>query len=489
MIFPAGVLLVLLSAAYADSPRSPVLAALSPSSTGASLVEVIKAMNASERNHALAALDRLDRAALVPETTTELAHAYRLLGRPDAALDGAVSRDGEAKAIFALAEAGDYASAQAAAEKALKRFPGNKNLLALLHQVKGRTAGRFSSTPAAARSKSPTATAQETDSRPSVLQIKAGKSAPPPEPDASTAYLNPGVEKASQGALIWSALWNLGRYKVDYESSAELERMATLRAKLDQSETGRTLVADLGGWDKIQRDVDIRFAGVWGGGMNAYFRPFDAPDSKGRRGALVINKDLINEPDAVAVPILAHELSHARDYQGDHGLAIPSEFAAHRTQIQVFEEMKAKMTPTELARLGTNERAQYQSFIALLWEDHLVQRFKSGKEMAAAVGAGAKIEKIAAEVLRDLKNGTVAPGGPQLDHHLNGEVGGLYRHLTDEKDIVDLIREREASGAYDANQRSLDRKTMTKRAALLAQSEKQDAQFRTKHGFQIEAGK
>jgi hypothetical protein len=500
LILRAGILLAFLASAHAQPLRSPVLAAIAASSEAParSLFDLIKALDADGKTRALIGLDRLDRAVLDTAALAELSEAYRLLGRPEAALKAAQvlsvrdasSPTGDAQSILSLAQAGNYAAAQAAAESGLKRFPGDKNLLALFHQVKGRTVGTASSEPIfSARISAPSSLVSVVDKRPYILPNAKGKGAPPPSPTAHEAYLAPGAAKASALSLFKDGFLARIMYKVDAESSAEKQRMADLKRKLGETETGRGLISDLGGWEQIDRDVDIRFAGVWSRNLTAYFRPFDTPDSKGHRGAVVLRTELLNEPDAVAVPTLAHELSHVRDFRGEPGLAIPSEFAAHRTQVQVFEEIKTKMTSSEIAQLRNSPRGRYQTFIALLWEDHLVQRFKTPKEMAAAVGSVQMFENRAAEVLGDLNSGGVGPGGPQLDHHLNGLKGGLYRNLTDEKDIVDLIAEREASGNYDAGQRRMDEEMLVRRKALLAQSDKRDAEFRTRHGFIIEAGK
>jgi len=107
---------------------------------------MIAGLDVDEKKSALVGLDSLDRTALDAKGLAELSEAYRFLGRPDSALKAAnllSSRDerssaGEIQSILSLAKAGDYASAQSAAELGLKRFPGDKNLLALYHEVKGR---------------------------------------------------------------------------------------------------------------------------------------------------------------------------------------------------------------------------------------------------------------------------------------------------------------------------------------------------------------
>lgn len=196
----------------------------------------------------------------------------------------------------------------------------------------------------------------------------------------------------------------------------------------------------------------------------------------------------MNEPEGVAVPALGHELSHVRDnltYGGDHALAIPSEYAAHRTQIQIYEEMRAKMTPGDLAKVNGTARGSYQNFVSMLWEDHLQARFGTPDKLAIAMGDPSKYAARATKVLSDLRSGVVAPGSPQIDYHLNAPTDGLYRFFTNEKDIADLVAEREASGNYDPEQRKKDQSWMKQRQALLDAAKKRDDAFRLKFGFEI----
>jgi hypothetical protein len=500
MLIRAGILLVFLYSAQAQPPRSPVSRALAPSSVAAAPIrELIKDFDAPARERALKALDDLDRATMTAADLTELSEAYRLLGRSDRALEASRLPPGEdpgtagaTREILALAKSGDYKNARTAAEAALKEHPGDPSLLAAYHQVKNRGAaapdwasgGPERAVEARGRGDSPG------DPRPFVLPIKAGKSGVPPSPIDREAYLAPGAEPPSSLAMTWGAIWDLTSYAIDREPPAEKRRMSELRAELDKTETGKTLVRDLGGWERIQKDVDMRFASSWADGQVAYARPLVFPDGKGHRYALVINKKVMSEPNSFVVPAMAHELSHIRDFEqqsANHELAIPSEFAAHRTQIQVFEEMKAKMTPEQVSRLGDTPRGRYQNFISILWEDHILQRFKTPQEMSKAIGSSEYDERARA-VFRDLRTGTVGPGGAQLDHHLNGQGDGLYRFFTGEKDIIELVKDRQASGDYPPDQRSADAQTMAKRAALISNSEQRDAAYRARFGFQINPG-
>lgn len=156
MSLQAGVLIVLLAAAHAEPVRSPVRSAIAPSSVSLPLPEIVRALDDDGKRRALVGLDGLDRSLLDTEALGELSEAYRLLGRNHEALEAAQSlssRDssspkGDIQSILALAQSGNFASAQAAAESGLKRFPGDKNLLALLYEVKGRGAPTAAAPPA-----------------------------------------------------------------------------------------------------------------------------------------------------------------------------------------------------------------------------------------------------------------------------------------------------------------------------------------------------
>lgn len=482
-------LMLMLATAHAEASRSPVMSALSSSTTAASLAEVIEAMDAVGRARALAALDRIDRSSLAPVDQAELAEAYRLLGRPDAALDGAVARGGETEAILAMAQAGDYSSAQAAAEKALQRVPADKNLLALLHQVKGRAKIKsFSMPPDSTRpGASGAAEASVSSGRPLAFTapMQKAEAAPPPLPSSNSegaGYVSSGARKRGALGLLMDGLLSVGVYNLDRESAKEKARMSELRKSIESTESGKALISDLGGWKKIDREVDMRFVWMRTRNTGAYVRPLMSGE---KRYALAINSTMMEAPDAIAAPILAHELSHIRDHQaGDMGagLHIPSEFAAHRTQIHVFQELKTRMTPSQVEDLKTRRDGQYLLFIAMLWEDHLQQRFGNSEDMAKATGDYRGYRDMAKDVFADLTKKKVAPGSPQLDYHLNGETNGLYRLMTNEKDIVDLIKE---NPAKTSSLRAWDAAALIRRERLLGQAEKRDQEFRSKNGFDI----
>ncbi len=503
MSLRAGLIVLALAfTASAQAPRSPVIAAISSSApAGAQLPELIRSLNDPGRRSALAALDALDRPSLDSGALLELSQAYGMLGRPGEAVKVAAmlsTRDakspaGDKAAITALTLVGDYRAAQKAAENALKRFPRDKDLLGLWHQVKDRV-GAVDSPATASMIAVPSAPGQSgaADSRPFVLPVRAGGSAGPPpltRAPSSNSYLFPGSRKPSQLDLFLEGLLGVAVYGLDRETPLERERMAALRNSLEATETGRALIADLGGWKQIERDVDVRF--VWmRSGTGAYVRPLAAKNAAGQRFVLAVNKAMMKESDAIAVPILAHELSHVRDHLSgslDEGLHIPSELSAHRTEIHVFKELQARLTPGELADLKRSPAGRYQIFIAMLWEDRLAQRFKSHKDMARETGDYHLYHDMSQKAFEDLRSSKVEPGSPQLDHHLNGESDGLYRILTAQRDVIDLVSERGDEPKYGDHERERLRAALAKRELMMAAADKRDMEFRKKYGFEVGA--
>lgn len=281
-----------LSLANAQAPRSAVYSALAPESQAVvPLADLVKGFDAAAQVRALETLDKLDRAPLNAKELSELSEAYRLLGRTDRALETASqisTRGGGAGdatlQVQALAGSGDFKGAQAAAEAALKKYPADPNLLAAYHQVKNRApTGPNWTTPTAEASRIAQAGGLiATDSRPFVLAIKTGRSGIPPMPALTgDAYLAPNAVKPSGWTKFTNSMSDLWSYNTDSESPAEKRRMAELRAGLQETETGRQLIADLGGWTEIDKKVDLRFHPMANDGTNAYARRLISPDSQG----------------------------------------------------------------------------------------------------------------------------------------------------------------------------------------------------------------
>lgn len=253
MLLRAGLLIACFINAHAQPPRSPVHSAISASAASPAdpLSELIKALDAPGRARALAALDALNPDTLEPSALLELSEAYRLLGRSGDALKAAAAlsaRDandpaGDKQSILALAQAGDYAAAQAAAERGLKRFPGDPDFLALLHQVKGRSAGV---SPAAAPLSPTVARDESTAARPSILTGRAPKKAPLSVPGVSV----PDPERANDRV---ASLADLELEQSAYNALREAVSAAPMPVSAARSAFDRSSAV-------VERDLKLRQA-------------------------------------------------------------------------------------------------------------------------------------------------------------------------------------------------------------------------------------
>ncbi len=478
----AVLLCVLLVVARADPPRSPVLMALAPSATSSSLPELIKALGPEGRPKALAALDRLDRAALDAQALVELRDAYRLLGRLDAKIDNDIARAGDEKTILTLAQAGNFAAAQTAAETALKLYPDDRNLLFLLHQAKGRVAP--GAVPASAGKRSEAAMPASPDNRPFRLAIKPPKAhISVPEPDHSAEqlrYVPGGSHKLNMVDRAWNNAHILYALTFRGQNAKDTADMARMTKALDSTETGRALVAELGGWSEIKKSVDLRMATL-PGGMGGV----TMPSNVGGRTVLLMSRNLMKQPDAVTASVLAHELRHVADFkQGDQGpgLALPSEYAAHRVQVRTFLEISAGMPESEKKTAAGGYTWEYSKFLADLWTDHILARFPDKDQFKKRFGNKA-VAGMAGDAYSDLDGSAVAPGSAHLDHHLNAPVRGLYTMLTDEKDIAKIILEKKKDGTPPT---AVELSALKRRTEMMTRMDKDDEDYRRVHSLGLE---
>lgn len=452
-------LCTLLAVARAEPQRSPVHIALSPAVTSSSLPELIKSLGPGGRPKALAALDRLDRAALDATELVELREAYRLLGRYDPEIGSDIHRAEETRKVLALAQAGNYAAAQTAAETALKLNPTDKNLLSLLHQ----------------------ANAPRQDARPYRLEIKLPKAAVSvPEPAHAAEHLRyvpGGAHKLNVADRLWSNAHVLFAMTFRGQSAEDVAGMERMSKALDGSETGRAVVAELGGWPEIRKKVDLRMATL-PKGMGGLTMPGVA----GGRPVLLMSRRLMKQPDAVTASVLAHELRHVADFKegaAGPGLALPSEYAAHRVQVRAYLELMARMPESEKKAAAGGYTWEYSKFLADLWTDHILARFPDKAQFKKRF-ENLSVAEMAGDAYGDLDASRVAPGSAHLDHHLNAPDRGLYTMLTDEKDIVNILKQRTAAGTEPTFAES---NALKRRNVMTTRMDKDDDEYRSLHGF------
>jgi hypothetical protein len=304
--------------------------------------------------------------------------------------------------------------------------------------------------------------------------VRAARAGAPQVPRAGLSYHTDDVRKPWLITELWHGMVDNWNYSHHAMTPGERSRLAELKRQLSSTAAGRQLVEDLGGWAKVERDVSIKFAPISSGSTLAQAFPngLERADGTTAPFGIALNSRLANAPPELLTSILAHELSHVRDnerYGALGGLAVPSEFQAHRTQVYVYEELMKAAGPKRRQEVEATRDGQYMKFIVSMWEDHIVQRYRTEKDFAAAF-KGPKLPKLAVMVYRDLASGRIKPGSPQLDYH----VQDLYDAATLESDGG---KDKDASPAL-----------LAKRARLVAAMENGDAAFRAGHGFQLSPG-
>jgi hypothetical protein len=383
-------------------------------------------------------------------------------------------------------EARDYEGALAYANAILANDPSNASAVALRRLSEGRGRG---STATKAELPIEKADSPPASTRGSIVFTRLEKRAPVSVPGvgevggptSNESYLRPGDTKRSWIMRKLDPWLNIA-LRLAHTTTAEEERkLAEAKKVLESTPSGRRLISDLGGWDEIGRTVDIRFAPIFAPRTNAY-----AAGAAGM-GMIVLGTALLSEEAEVIAPILGHELSHVRDKNSGRfssRLAIPSEFIAHREQIYVAQEMMSSLPPERIAALKGSNRWDYQRFLIELWRDRIVQRFPMKSDFVS-IFENRDQQGRAKAAYDDLVGGKTAPGSAHVDHHLTAEETGVYTLLTDEKDILAIVRERGDRKISPSLKEEEDR-LLHWRERMVAEMDIRDDEYRRAHGFTLE---
>lgn len=135
--------LLIASSAWSGTDEGVVLRALrefAGKPEAGTVEEAASSVAAERRDDAVAALDRLDTEGLSRIENRRLIRAYAYLGATSRCVAAAGASDGgRLEAAGALADAGDYASAEALARSILEKSPSDHAALSILHSVRGRS--------------------------------------------------------------------------------------------------------------------------------------------------------------------------------------------------------------------------------------------------------------------------------------------------------------------------------------------------------------
>ncbi|MBI3553717.1 MAG: hypothetical protein HY077_14570 [Elusimicrobia bacterium] len=304
--------------------------------------------------------------------------------------------------------------------------------------------------------------------------VPSGPRPLPPSLGPYQQYHGPDTDKPGFLRKAWYIFQDI-RHFYGYEMTAqEKKRLDEVKALLSSTSSGQQLIADLGGWTEIDMLVEIKFAERANPReQGATFPLLHAQASKdSRKIGLALSQNLLKEPPEIVATILAHELSHARDFKAhgfEFGLALPSEYQAHRTEVYVYEELLAKAAPERRRELEKTKLGQYTKFVAALWEDQLLKKYPTVDGFLAQFPKGGNLPGMAYQAYADMVHRTIAPGSPQLDYH----VYDLYKTATDET---------------DAKESKASPELLAKRQKLVDAMNARDEAFRKGRGFEIPAG-
>lgn len=303
--------------------------------------------------------------------------------------------------------------------------------------------------------------------------------------EGSQNYTSKGAEKASKVTHIWNEIRDLWSYHYADMTHEDEMKLSQLKQSLSETPTGDKMIKELGGWENIEKEVVVKYANIAQASKSAYARQLFDWEKKDpeKKYALVLKSSLKDKPAEEVAPLLAHELRHVGDYNKyplGQGLAIPSEYAAHRTQVYVFQEMKKKSSPSEIKKIGQDPLWQGQKFNAALWEDKILERYPSAEQFKAQF-LGSDYPDRAERAYMDLQRSVVKPGSPQLDYH----VKDVYDTLSYETDIVDIVKTRGESGDYSPELMKKDQAVLEQRRVMLGRMNLEDEEYRKKNGFVI----
>lgn len=470
--------LLIVAAIAGAEPAAPELLSLESRAAGAS-----PAQKVGIRQELSALGERLPRTA---ENLSAQARILAALGDDAgaAALVGASVAEGTR-----LFERQDYAGALAYANTALAIDPRNQAATGLKRMSEGR-AKSASVEPRAAVSAAASGGGRDAaDVRPPVLEQRMKKAAVAVPHLTMTphegAYVSPGTKRPNPvSALIAGVISGFKKSIYDYNSQG-MPKVEQARRILEGTPSGSRLLNDLGGWDEIKRTVQIDVAPLPSERTLALANCRVLPNEHGRCTLNVNLSVATREPEVLAV-VLAHELQHIRDYetvQIPEGLAIPSEFAAHRRQSYVYLELLRSLSEQRRSVLAQDDHWQEMGFVADLWKDRILQNYST---IDAFASRHPNMKEMAEAAYSDLTSGAVKPGSDQVDFHLIAPDNGVYTRLSDEKDILDIVSDRRKRRGYSESQREYDQTLLNRREAMIGAMDREDSDYRQANGFVIE---
>ncbi|MBI5624933.1 MAG: hypothetical protein HY924_14250 [Elusimicrobia bacterium] len=331
---------------------------------------------------------------------------------------------------------GRYDLAMAAAKDALSFDPKDEAALAVLQLSERRVQKReLSSLPVREQSE---VGAEQGIGQPGAVALAKGPPRRPAWPSLSMeVYHMPDTKPPSGWETFITGIGSLAKVYFHSPSSEEKKDIESLKRKLDALPAGKALIADMGGWARVEKEVYFLVTSM-PGGTAAYVRPMTPWEAvkTGKHQVLAINKDLMKSGPETVVPVFGHELSHVADKlkgRTEFDLAVTSEHAAHLRQVYLFQEQEKALTPARRKELEKERMWMYQRWVASMWEDHLLKLYPKKEDYQKVFGANKNLQYLAGLAYEDIAKKAVEDGTPQVLYH----VSDLYANATHEPEVTE----------------------------------------------------
>ncbi|MBI5882948.1 MAG: hypothetical protein HZB91_07585 [Elusimicrobia bacterium] len=377
---------------------------------------------------------------------------------------------------------GRYELAMAAAQEALDADPKDEAALAVLRLSERRVHKREIASLPVLKDESVEGRPGEGGSR--LAALTADPPAISAWPDLPMeVYHLPDTKPPSSWETIVTGVGSLWRVYFHSPSAKEAKDVAALKKSLESLPSGKDLVAEMGGWERVEKEVYFMVTDMSDDGTAAYVRPMTPWEAKkkGKNYVLAINSKLMEAGPEAVLPVFGHELSHVSDKlkgRTEFDLAVTSEHGAHLRQVYLFQEVEKSLTPQRRQEVEKKRIWMYQKWLTSMWEDHLLKLYPKKEDYQKVFSANKNLQYVAGLAYEDIAKKAVKDGTPQVLYH----VSDLYANATHEPETTEEALLKKIEAAPDPAKRS------ALQAMLKKVREMRKGFFSTDEGYRARTG-
>ncbi|MBI4676392.1 MAG: hypothetical protein HY748_02295 [Elusimicrobia bacterium] len=339
---------------------------------------------------------------------------------------------------------GKYDLAMAAAQEALKIDPSDEAALAVLRLSERKVHKREIASLPVKKDSSVDAGPDDGAKAQAFVFSQAGaasqdasrRSAWPLPP--TEVYHMPGTKPPSTWDTIVTGVGSLWKVYNHEPTPQERAVIDGLKMKLNSLPSGKDLVREMGGWDRIDKEVYFMVTEMSNDGTAAYVRPMTPWEvkKKGKNFVLAINKKLMEDGPETVMPVFGHELQHVADKLSGHAeydLAVTSEHGAHLRQSHLFQQVDKGLSPERRKELEKKPAWLYQKWVTSMWEDRLLKLYPKKEDYQKVFQGSKNLQYVAGLAYDDIYKKAVKDGSPQVMYH----VSDLYANATHEPEVTE----------------------------------------------------